>query len=202
MTNVGTKPLTVAAGTRGYQPSGRSGRPCRSTPRRFRRSSTTNGATWAYKEVTSTCRPGAQRSSNAWRSRPTRPRRHHPDDAPRPGRQFVANSRPQGGTATANYANVDVRNPAAERGRRCCTRSPAAPATRGTIEPATPSRNGQYRSASQPDDVHARGGREPTVSVRSALPAGSGDKDFAVTLASSDGHQTAVSAILRALIDT
>jgi hypothetical protein len=39
-----------------------------------------------------------------------------------------------------------------------------------------------------------------TVSFR--LPANSGDTDYAVTFASSDGHQTAVSAILRALIDT
>jgi len=113
LTNVGTKPLTVAAGTRGF-------RTVASSQRSVAFDSTTlptftyyNGQTWAYKKVTFTVPAGTQRLLERMAFQAT-----GPSDIVRltlldPSGRFVANSRPQGGTATANYANVDVRKPVA-----------------------------------------------------------------------------------------
>ena len=45
-------------------------------------------------------------------------------------------------------------------------------------------------------------GASRSVNATFTLPASSGDTDYALTFASSDGHQTAVSAVLQTLIDT
>jgi len=203
VTNVGTKPLTVAAGTRGY-------RTIASHQQNVAFDSTTlptftyyNGQTWAYKKVTFTVPAGTQRLLERMAFQAT-----GPNDIVRltlldPSGRFVANSRPQGGTATANYANVDVRKPVPGQWTAILysiagpTGYHAAPIIlRSDAQRAIPV--GRVSPA-----VFTLAPRQSkTVTVTFRLPADSGDTDYAVTFASSDGHQTAVSAILRALIDT
>ncbi|HEY3631593.1 MAG TPA: S8 family serine peptidase [Jatrophihabitantaceae bacterium] len=203
VTNVGTKPLTVAAGTRGYTTVG-------STTQTVPFDSTTlptfvyyDGSTWVQKKVTFNVSSGAQRlfARMAFQGK-------GPSDIIRvslldPSGRFVANSRPQGGPATANYANVDVRNPVAGRWTAVLysiagpTGYHAAPVIfRTDSQKATPI--GQV----SPATFTLAPGNSKDVKASFRLPNDSGDTDYAVTFASSDGHQTAVSAILRALIDT
>ncbi|HEY7050300.1 MAG TPA: S8 family serine peptidase [Jatrophihabitantaceae bacterium] len=203
VTNVGTKPLTVAAGTRGYTTVS-------SVQQSVPFNSTTlptfvyyDGSTWVHKEVRFTVPAGAQRLFARMAFQAT-----GPNDIIRmtlldPSGKFVANSRPQGGTAPANYANVDVRNPVAGTWTAVlysiagATGYHAAPVIFQTdAQKATPV--GQV----SPATFTLAPGKSKNVRVSFRLPADSGDTDYAVTFASSDGHQTAVSAILRALIDT
>ncbi len=203
VTNVGTKPLTVAAATRGF-------RTVASSQQNVAFDSTTlptftyyNGQTWAYKKVTFSVPAGTQRLFERMAFQAT-----GPNDIVRltlldPSGRFVANSRPQGGTATANYANVDVRKPAAGQWTAVLyslagpTGYHSAPIIlRSDSQQATPV--GRISPAVFTLAPH----QSRTVTATFTLPADSGDTDYAVTFASSDGHQTAVSAILRALIDT
>src|SRR5882757_3329620 len=203
VTNVGTKPLTVAAGTRGYTTVG-------SAQQTVPFDSTTlptftyyDGNTWAQKKVTFQVSAGAQRlfARMAFQGK-------GPSDIIRltlldPSGRFVANSRPQGGPAPANYANVDVRNPVAGTWTAVLY-SLAGPAGyhaapvlfRTDVQKSTP----VGRVSPATFTLAPKQSKSVTASFR--LPAQSGDTDYAVTFASSDGHQTAVSAILRALIDT
>jgi hypothetical protein len=203
VTNVGTKPLTVAAGTRGYTTVA-------SATQTVPFDSTTlptftyyDGNTWAQTKVTFNVSAGAQRlfARMAFQAK-------GPTDIIRvslldPSGRFVANSRPQGGPAPANYANVDVRNPVAGKWTAVLYSFAgpggyhAAPVIfRTDVQKATP----VGRVSPATFTLAPKQSKNVTVSFR--LPADSGDTDYAVTFASSDGHQTAVSAILRALIDT
>ncbi|HEY7010287.1 MAG TPA: S8 family serine peptidase [Jatrophihabitantaceae bacterium] len=203
VTNVGTKNLTVAAGTRGYTPLS-------SQQQSIAFDSTTlptftyyNGATWAFKKVTFTVPSGAQRLLAQMAFQAT-----GPNDIVRltlldPSGRLVANSRPQGGTAPANYANVDVRNPVAGTwtGILYSAAGPtgyhAAPILlRTQTQRAVPV--GQVTPAT----FTLRPGQSRNVTVTFRLPATSGDTDYAVTFGSSDGHRTAVSAVLETMIDT
>jgi hypothetical protein len=120
-----------------------------------------------------------------------------------PSGKLMANSRPQGGTATANYANIDVRNPVA--GQWTAILYSAAGPTGYHSAPIILSTVAQRAipvGRISPATFRLAPGQSKRVTVTFRLPADSGDTDYAVTFASSDGHQTAVSAILRALIDT
>ena len=203
VTNVGTKALTVAAGTRGY-------RTFDSSQRRVPFDSTTlptftyvNGQSWAYKRVKFTVPSGAQRLLERMAFQAT-----GPDDIVRltlldPSGRFVANSRPQGGTATANYANIDVRNPVPGQWTAILY-SLAGPT--GYHSAPIILRSDAQRAIPvgrvSPAVFTLAPGQSKRVTASFRLPADSGDTAYAVTFASSDGHQTAVSAILRALIDT
>ena len=120
-----------------------------------------------------------------------------------PSGKFIANSRPQGGTATANYANVDVRNPTPGRWTAVLYSEAGASGYHGApVILRTDTQRATPVGQVSPTTFTLAAGKSRTVSVSFRLPADSGDTDFAVTFASSDGHQTSVSAILRALIDT
>jgi len=202
-TNVGTKPLTVAAGTRTFVPLSGSSQTVPFDSRTLPSFTYYEGSNWVYKKVTFTVPAGAQRLLERLAFQG-----NGPSDIIRmtlldPSGKFVANSRPQGGTATANYANVDVRNPVAGTWTAVLysvagpTGYHAAPVILRTDTQRTIP-VGQV----SPATFTLAPGASRDVRVSFTLPAASGDVDYAVTLASSDGHQTSVSAILRALIDT
>jgi subtilisin family serine protease len=202
LTNVGNKPLTVAAGTRGY--SALSG-----SQQTVPFDSTTlptfiyyNGQTWVHKEVTFTVPSGAQRLFERMAFQGTGPLDIIRMTLLDPSGKFIANSRPQGGTATANYANVDVRNPTPGTWTAVLYSFAGANGYHGApVILRTDTQRTTPVGQVSPETFTLAAGTSRTVTVSFRLPAESGDTDFAVTFASSDGHQTSVSAILRALID-
>ena len=110
-----------------------------------------------------------------------------------PSGTYVANSRPQGGSVSANYANLDIRKPA----RRHLYRGDLHPGQRRGVhrfgQPADHLPAGGPDRSGQPAGVHARAGpdQERQGHPSRCRPRG-GDTTYAVTFASSDGHQTAV----------
>ena len=161
------------------------------------------GQSWAYKQVHFTVPSGTQRLLARMAFQGV-----GGSDIVRltlldPSGTFVANSRPQGGAATANYANVDVRNPGAGTWTAVLysvagtTGYHAAPiAMRFDAQRAVPV------GSISPATFTLAPGASRSVKATFTLPASSGDTDYALTFASSDGHQTAVSAVLQTLIDT
>ncbi|MGX7681788.1 S8 family serine peptidase [Jatrophihabitans sp. DSM 45814] len=203
VTNVGTKPLTVAAGTRGYTTVAAVNQTVPFDSRTLPTFVYYNGQTWAQKQVTFNVPAATQRLFARMAFQGT-----GPNDIIRltlldPSGRLVANSRPQGGTATPNYANVDVRNPVA--GKWTAVLYSIAGPTGYHATPVllrTEAQRSTPVGSVSPATFTLAPGQSKKVTASFRLPADSGDTDYAVTFASSDGHQTAVSAILRALIDT
>jgi hypothetical protein len=204
VTNVGTKRLTVAAGTRSLTTFA-----TRSQSTAFDSATLptfpypTTGQPWAFKRVTFQVPAGTDRllTQTAWQgSRSTgdaivRVSLFAPDGT------YVANSRPQGGTVSPNYANVDVRRPAAGTWTAVLY-SPAGPSGyTGTVGFATTDQRATPTGSITPATFRLSPGQSRKVTFRTRMPAtASGDRSVAVTLASSDGHQTSVSAVLRTRI--
>ena len=110
-----------------------------------------------------------------------------------PSGTYVTNSRPQGGAVSANYANLDVRKPARRHlhrgdlhpGQRLRLHRLGQPADHRRSRPSRSVRSARRRSPWRP--AQPRTCRSPCT-----VPAAGGDTSYAVTFASSDGHQTAV----------
>ncbi|TCO44796.1 S8 family peptidase [Actinocrispum wychmicini] len=209
VTNLGTKPQTVVTGTRQFVPLS-----TQSQKTAF--DSTTlptflyyNGDTWAYKKVTFTVPPGAQRlaARMAWQGSAKTVNGVSVTPVVRlsllgPDGTFMANSRPQGGPASANYGNVDVRNPAAGTWTAVMY-SVAGPAGyTGDIQLATDTQRAVPYGQVSPPVLELAPGQTKPVRISLATPASGGDADYSVTFGSSGGHQTTVSAVLRSLIPT
>ncbi len=203
VTNVGTKKLTVAVGTRGFSTFN-------SATQSVPFDSTTlptfvyyQGQNWAYKQVHFSVPSGTQRLLTRMAFQGV-----GGSDIVRltlldPSGAFVANSRPQGGPSTANYANVDVRNPKA--GTWTAVLYSVAGATGYHAAPIALQVDSQRAvpvGSVSPANFTLTPGASRSVRATFRLPASSGDTDYALTFASSDGHQTVVSAVLQTLIDT
>jgi hypothetical protein len=120
-----------------------------------------------------------------------------------PSGRFVANSRPQGGTAPANYANVDVRDPVA--GTWTALLYSAAGPTGYHAAPILMQFDTQRATSVghvDPATFTLDPGETRPVRAQFTLPASSGGTDYAVTFSTSEGQRTAVSAVLDTLIDT
>jgi hypothetical protein len=204
--NIGNHSVQVAAATRGLHITS-------STQQTVAFDSTTlptftyyNGQTWAYKEVHFSVPADTQRvlERMAWQG--TRPGQS--DAVVRltllaPDGTFVANSRPQGGAATANYANVDVRNPAAGTWTAVMYSIAGTAGYAGNIQLGTDAQRAIPVGKITPANFTLAPGASRSVTVKAHLPAAaSGDQDYAITFATSTGQQTAVSAVVRTLIDT
>jgi hypothetical protein len=204
--NVGNKTVTVAAGTRGYATKASSAQTVAFDSTTLPTFTYYNGAQWAYKKATFTVPAGSQRllSQMAW----TGSRPGLADTVVRltllaPDGTFVANSRPQGGAATANYANVDVRNPAAGTWTAIMYSVAGPNGFTGNIQLGTTAQRAVPVGRVSPANFTLAPGASRAVKASFPLPArASGDQDYAITLASSGGHQTSVSAIVRPVIDT
>ncbi|MEO7060885.1 MAG: S8 family serine peptidase [Lapillicoccus sp.] len=203
VTNVGVTPLIVAGGSRAFTTFAQASRSIAFDSTTLPTFAYYNGAPWVVKKIRFSVAPGGQRLLARMAFQAT-----GPTDIVRltlldPSGRLVANSRPQGGPATPNYANVDVTNPVA--GQWTAILYSAAGATgyhgapilfRAETQRATPV------GTVTPANFTLAPGASRRVTVSTTVPADSGDTSYAVTFASSGGHQTVVSAIVRALIDT
>ncbi|GHF65533.1 hypothetical protein FHX82_006109 [Amycolatopsis bartoniae] len=209
VSNVGTKPLTVATGTRTFAPLSSQ---TQTTPFDAKTLPTFpyyNGTNWAYKKITFSVPAGAQRllTRMAWQGSPKVVNGTSVTPVVRltllaPDGTFVANSRPQGGAATANYANVDVRDPAAGTWTAVLYSASGAAGYSGDIQFAADTQRAVPYGQVTPPVLTLAPGQTKPVKIALQTPSSGGDADYSVTFASSDGHRTSLSAILRALIPT
>jgi hypothetical protein len=203
VTNVGTRPVTVHTGTRGFATTSSSSQtvpfPVNTLPT-F--AYPTNGAPWAFKKVTFQVPSGTDRllTRTAWQgSGPTgivRVSLIAPDGT------YAANSRPQGGTATPNYANIDVRQPAAGTWTAVFY-SIRAGGFSGDILFSSTNQRAEPAGSVSPASFTVQPGVSKDVKFSYTMPSkASGDRSVAVTLATSEGRQTSVAAVIRTVIDT
>lgn len=158
-----------------------------------------NGQTWAVKKIPFTVPAGADRlfARMAWQGNPAVVRL----TLLAPDGTFVANSRPQGGAATANYANVDVRSPKAGTWTAVLY-SPAGTGYNGPVILDTSTQRATPYGQVSPGSLTLGPGQTKAVSLRLRTPDSGGDADYSVTFATSDGQRTTLSAVLRSLIPT
>jgi hypothetical protein len=204
VTNVGTKPLTLALGTRGFSEIAADTQSVSFVPAALPTFPyPTNGTPWAYKRVTFQVPAGTARllTQAAWQGgahQIVRVSLFAPDGT------YVANSRPQGGSASPDYANIDVRQPAAGTWTAVLY-SPlsGSQSFSGTVQLANTYQRAVPVGTVTPATATLAPGARTDVTFSFRLPAtASGDQSYAVTVASSDGHQTAIAAVVRTLIPT
>jgi hypothetical protein len=204
--NVGTKPVKISASTRksvslssATQTATLDTSSSQTTPY------PTTGSPWVYKKVTFTVPSGADElaATIRWQSGAVpggtgpvvRLSLFAPDGT------YAANTRPQGGAAPANYGLVTLKHPAAGTWTGVLY-TPATGGYTGSVSLTSQS----YRSVPV-GSVSATGsslapGASGTVKVRLPVPSTGGDSTATVSIGSSDGHQTAVPVVLRALVPT
>ncbi|MDQ1487338.1 MAG: hypothetical protein QOJ62_3031 [Actinomycetota bacterium] len=165
----------------------------------------TNGAPWVFKKVTFNVPSGADRlnATILWQSGAgpgsagpvVRLSLFAPDGT------YAANTRPQGGGAPANYGNVDVRQPAPGTWTAVLY-TPANTGFTGNVKLQTDTQRAIPAGSISPSLLTLQPGQSATVSVSLQTPAVGGDAVYAVSLGSSNGHQTAIPVIMRALVPT
>ena len=186
VTNVGRKKLTVATGTRTFSSFDGTGQnvsfdsktlPTFPYP--------TTGAPWAYKKITFSVPSGTARLATqmAWQgSRSTgdavvRVSLFAPDGT------YVANSRPQGGAVSPNYANVDVRRPAAGTWTAVMYSPAGSAGYTGNVLFATTDQRAVPVGSVTPATFTLNPGQRRVVTFSYRLPStASGDKSVAVML--------------------
>jgi hypothetical protein len=209
VTNVGSKPLTVSAGTRTFAPQSSQTQTTAFDSAKLPTFPYYNGKDWAYKKVTFSVPAGAQRllSRMAWQGSPKTVNGQSVTPVVRltliaPDGTFVANSRPQGGAATANYANVDVTRPVAGTWTAVLYSASGPTGYTGDIQLSNDTQRAVPYGQVSPQVLSLNPGQTKPVKVSLTTPATGGDADYSVTFGSSDGHQTTLSAVLRSLIPT
>lgn len=209
VSNVGSKPLTVSTGTRTFVPQSSQTQTTAFDSATLPTFPYFNGANWAYKKVTFPVASGAQRllARMAWQGSPKKVNGQSVTPVVRltliaPDGTYVANSRPQGGAATANYANVDVTHPAAGTWTAVLYSVSGAAGYTGDVQLRTDTQRAVPYGQASPQILSLNPGQTKPVKVSLTTPATGGDADYSVTFGSSDGHQTTLSAVLRSLIPT
>jgi hypothetical protein len=200
VTNVGNRPVTVSTGARQLVQQSSARQTVAFNATTLPTFLYFNGATWASKQVTFNVPPGADRLfyRMAWQGNPAvvRATLLAPDGT------FMANSRPQGGAATANYANVDVRSPVAGKWTVVLYSLAGAGGYNGPIIIDTSTQKIAPVGRTSPASLTLAPGQTRPVQVSLPTPNSGGDATYSVTLATSEGHKTTVSAIMRSLIPT
>jgi Subtilase family/Peptidase inhibitor I9 len=200
VTNVGNRPTLVGTGARTFVGQSSARQTVAFNANTLPTFTYFNGATWAVKQVNFTVPPGADRLSArmAWQGNPAVVRL----TLLAPDGTFVANSRPQGGAATANYANVDVRSPAAGRWTAVMYSVAGAAGYNGPILFDTSTQRIAPVGDASPDRVFLMPGQTKPVRVTLPTPASGGDTSYSITFRTTEGQRTTVSAIVRALLPT
>lgn len=157
-----------------------------------------NGATWAVKKVPFTVAAGADRlfARMAWQGNPAVVRL----SLLAPDGTFVANSRPQGGAATANYANVDVRSPKAGTWTAVMYSLAGTGGYNGPIILDTSTQRSAPYGHVSTSSLTLAPGQTKSVSFSLATPSSGGDADYSVTFGTNEGQLTTLSAVVRSLI--
>ncbi|MFL6140991.1 MAG: S8 family serine peptidase [Labedaea sp.] len=198
VTNVGNRPVTVSTGARTFVPQSSSRQTVPFNATTLPTFNYFNGQIWAVKQVNFTVAPNADRlfARMAWQGNPAVVRL----SLLAPDGTFVANSRPQGGAATANYANVDVRSPAAGRWTAVMYSVAGAAGYNGDILFDTSTQRIAPAGHVSPSSVTLGPGQTRPVQIVLQTPNSGGDADYSVTFATSEGRHTTVSAVVRSLI--
>lgn len=204
VTNVGRSPVKLAASTRRYLTlSSQAQQTAIATTSTQTTPYPTTGAPWVYKKLTFTVPTGADElaSTIRWQSGAV------PGGAGpvvrlslfTPDGTYAANTRPQGGAAPANYGLATVRHPAAGTWTAVLY-TPATGGFTGDVSLDTQTyRAVPVGTVSAPSKALAPGAHA-TVKVRLPIPKVGGDDTATVSIGSSDGHQTAVPVVLRAVV--
>ncbi len=212
VTNAGKKAETVWAGTRGFAKTSNYQTTVpvdAATDPTFLYA--TNGLPWAYKKVTFHVSPGAARLgvSIDWPGDPegvpggsvVRLTLIGPDGA------FVTNTRPQGGTVSANYGFVDVRNPEGGTWTAVLYTPTKAAAVPGQPQPFTGNVIlGAYTQKTvpvgsvSPSSLRLAPGQTGHVRLDTAISGDQGDTAESLTLATSAGQHASVPVVLRPVI--
>ena len=205
VTNVGTKPLTVATSGRDFLTTN-----VQTKTVAISAASTqtfpypTTGAPWAYVKTTFTVPAGTDRTAlqMIWQgqknaSGATPVVRVSVFDA---SGTFITNSRPQGGAVSANYANLDIRKPAP--GTYTAVLYTAGNATGYTGNVSLRAINQQaiaVGTISKPA-LQINPGDTKNVKISFKVPNAGGDTSYSVVVASSDGHVTSIPVVVRTIV--
>jgi hypothetical protein len=203
--NVGTKPLTVAAASRDFLTTGVqqiSTSIDASTGTTF--PYPTNGAPWVYKKVTFAVPGGTDRTAlqMIWAGAPKSVGGVQPVVRVSlfdPSGTYVANSRPQGGNIVSNYANLDVRRPAAGTWTAVLYTPQGATGYTGNVTLRFTHQDAIPVGRVTPPAFTLAPGQTKNVHVSFTVPA-NGDTSYSVTIANSAGHQTSVPVVIRTVV--
>jgi hypothetical protein len=171
----------------------------------------TNGLPWAYKKVTFHVNSGAARLgvSIDWKG--------DPEGVPGgsvvrltligPDGQFVTNTRPQGGTVSANYGFVDVTHPQGGTWTAVLYTPTKAAAVAGQPQPYTgnvildaSTQKAVPDGAVSPSSLTLGPGQTGHAQVSTHIDGTQGDTAESVTVATSGGQQSSVPVVLRPVI--
>ncbi len=206
--NVGTKPLTVATATRDFRTTNVQTHSTTITPASDPTFPyPTTGAPWAYKKMTFTVPAGTDylAAQMIWQGAKKQVGTTTVTPVVRlsifgPGGEFITNSRPQGGAVSANYANVDIRKPAAGTYTAVIYTLASASGYSGTVSLRTTSQQAVAIGRVSPAVLYLAPGQTKNVQVTLQAPVSGGDTSYAITVASSDGHKTAVAVVARTVL--
>lgn len=208
--NVGTKTLTAVASTRDYATIGTTTKKVTlntSTDPTFPYSTT--GAPWAYQKATFTVPAGTDRLAGnmIWQGAARTVGTASVTPVVRltlldPSGAYVANSRPQGGAVSANYANLDVRAPAAGTWTAVFYTPASTSGYSGDVTLQTTAQRVKAVGSVSPTTVSLAPDELKRFAVKLQIPASGGDNSQSIRIASSDGHTTSIAVIERPIIPT
>jgi hypothetical protein len=206
VTNVGTKPQTIATSTRKYAQLSQA---TQNTSIDTTSSQTvpypTTGAPWVYKKLTFTVPNGADELAARirWQSGAT-----YSGAGPvvrlslfAPDGTYASNSRPQGGAVSPNYATVTIRRPTAGTWTAVLY-TPVTGGFTGPVSLQTESYRALPVGSVSPSTATLAPGASTTVAVHAPVPSVGGDVVDTLSIGSSGGHQVAVPIVVRALVPT
>ncbi len=208
VTNVGTKPLTVATSGRDFLTTA-----VQTKTVALNAASTqtfpypTTGAPWAYVKSTFTIPAGTDRTAlqMIWQGAKKQVGTSVVTPVVRltvldPSGAFVTNSRPQGGAVSANYANLDIRKPAPGTYTAIFYTVGSAAGYTGNVSlRATDQRVVPTGTISKPA-LQINPGETKNVKVSFKVPNAGGDTSYSVVVASSDGHVTSIPVVVRTIV--
>ncbi|MGI8680245.1 MAG: S8 family serine peptidase [Jatrophihabitans sp.] len=206
VTNVGNKTQSVVASARRYaQLSQATQNATLDTTSSQTTPYPTNGAPWVYKKVPFTVPSGADElaSTIRWNSGATY---SGPGPVVRlslftPDGTYAGNSRPQGGPAPSNYGLVTIKHPAAGTWTAVLY-TPASGGYTGNVALDTQTYRAIPVGRVSPSTATLAPGASTTVRANLPVPSVGGDTVDTMSIGSSDGHQTAVPVVVRALVPT
>jgi hypothetical protein len=200
VTNVGNHAVSVHTGTRTFREQSAHRQTVQFDATTLPTFTYYNGQTWAVKKVPFDVPDGADRlfARMAWQGNPAVVRL----TLLAPDGTFVANSRPQGGAATANYANVDVRSPKAGTWTAVMYSIAGTGGYTGPIILDTSTQRAAPYGHVSPSTLTLGPGQTRSVSFSLRTPDSGGDADYSVTFGTSEGQHTTMSAVLRSVIPT
>jgi subtilisin family serine protease len=211
VTNVGTTGQTVIAGSRVLAPQSEqtqtvqlnSAGDAADTPFLY-----VTGAHWVAHKVTFTVPAGADRLAlrGAWQGAAKTVGTATVTPVVRftildPSGTYVANSRPQGGPVSANYANLDIRQPVAGQWTAILYTLQGASGYTGPVILDTTTQVSVPGDTVTPSTSWIPAGATRTVWARIAVPNAGGDTTENITISGSGGTTTSVPVVLRTLVE-